>query len=169
MLEIANVVCESTIHRVQTTMGTRSGTTNGGCTTSERGDFQPFVDPQPGCILVVDDDPEVLDMMDAILTSAGYDVETATNGLEALALLPSITPAMIFLDINMPMMDGVQFREAQRRDRNLIRIPTIVMTGGDVHPLLDLAVDETMRKPARKADVLAVALRYCIPAVASDT
>lgn len=149
-------------------MGTRSGTKHGESSTSGPDAFQPFADPQPGCILVVDDDPDVRDMMDAILTRAGYTVETASNGLEALALLRSIEPALIFLDINMPMMSGVEFREAQRRDRTLIRIPTVVMTGGDVHPLLDLAVDETMRKPAHKADVLAIALRYCIATVGTD-
>jgi CheY-like chemotaxis protein len=145
-------------------MAPRSGTLNHASPAPARDDFHAFAHPQPGCILVVDDDPDVRDMMDAVLTTAGYVVITAVNGEEALEFLDSIRPALILLDVNMPMMDGAEFREAQRRDPELIRIPTVVMTGGaDVEPQLDIAVEETLRKPVHRSDLLAMVQRYCIP------
>ena len=101
-------------------------------------------------------------MMEALLARSGYAVETAADGEQALWLLRSIHPALIFLDISMPIMDGAEFRQAQRRDRELIRIPTVVMTGADVEPLLDLAVEGTLRKPVRKNDLLTIVRRHCI-------
>jgi CheY-like chemotaxis protein len=119
--------------------------------------------PAKGCVLIVDDDPEVRDMMDAVFTNAGYEVITASDGEEALELLRSIRPALIFLDINMPRLDGAEFRQAQRRDRDWIRIPTVVMTGAAHEPVLDLAVKETVRKPVNKGELLAIVERHCIP------
>ena len=112
-------------------------------------------------VLIVDDDPDVRDMMDAVLTNAGYTVETATNGDEALKLLRSIRPELILLDIKMPTMDGAEFRQAQRREPELLRIPTVVMTAAPVEALLDLAVKETLRKPVGKAELLATVRRHC--------
>lgn len=142
-------------------MAPRIGTENHGHRAPGHDGYQPFVHPQNGCVLVVDDDPDVRDMMDAVLTNAGYAVETAENGYEALALLRSIRPAMIFLDVNMPMMDGPEFRAAQRRDPDLLSIPTVVMTAGAVDPMLDSDVEQTLRKPARKAELLAIVQRHC--------
>ncbi|HEY1546675.1 MAG TPA: response regulator [Kofleriaceae bacterium] len=114
-----------------------------------------------GCVLVIDDDPEIREMMDAVLTKSGFVVVTAADGDEGLRLVRSERPALIFLDIHMPVTDGAAFREAQRRDAELIRIPTVVMTAADGEPLLDLAVAETLRKPARLNDLLRIARRYC--------
>jgi CheY-like chemotaxis protein len=113
--------------------------------------------------LIVDDDPESVEVIHEILAREGYDVETAANGADALALLDSIRPALIFLDVQMPVMDGAEFRQVQRRDRDLIRIPTIVMTAAAVEPLLDLAVEETLRKPVRKDELLRIVRRHCVP------
>jgi CheY-like chemotaxis protein len=121
-------------------------------------------DAPDGCVLVIDDDPDIRDMMDAILTKSGYVVVTAADGDEALRLVRSMRPALIFLDIQMPVVDGAAFREAQRRDAALIRIPTVVMTAADVEPFLDLAVVETLRKPAHLEDVLRIARQHCVPA-----
>ena len=114
------------------------------------------------CILVVDDDPETRDLMDAVLTRSGYTVVTADNGREALDVLEQVRPDLIFLDIHMPVMDGEQFREIQRRDRELLQIPTVVMTAANVDPLLDIAVEETLHKPVHLREVLAIAKRHCV-------
>ena len=113
--------------------------------------------------LVVDDDPESREMIAAILTNAGYSIETAADGREALELLRSIRPAVIFLDIQMPIMDGAEFRQIQRRDRNLLSIPTVVMTAANVEPMLDLAVEKTLRKPVRQQELLQIVARHCTP------
>jgi CheY-like chemotaxis protein len=112
-------------------------------------------------VLVVDDDPDTCDLLGAVLVRAGYSVVTASNGREALAVLRSIRPEMILLDIQMPLMDGAEFRQAQRRSHDLIKIPTVVMTGSKEEPVLDLAVVETLTKPFRTKELLAIVGRHC--------
>jgi CheY-like chemotaxis protein len=117
--------------------------------------------PDEVAVLVVDDDPEIRDMMTAILAKHGYSVAAAENGQQALDVLRTVRPQLILLDVCMPVMDGPEFRQAQRRDRSLLRIPTVVMTAANVEPQLDLAVDETLRKPIRVRELLRVARKHC--------
>jgi CheY-like chemotaxis protein len=112
-------------------------------------------------VLVIDDDDEARDMMDAVLGSAGYTVVTAANGSEALELLHRVRPELILLDVCMPICNGAEFRQQQRRNREWIRIPTIVMTGVEDEPVLDVAVEEALRKPIRASELLAIAARHC--------
>lgn len=112
-------------------------------------------------MLIVDDDPDARDMLAAVIEKAGYSVAQASNGKEALDLLHVVRPELIFLDIVMPIMDGRQFREEMRHCKELLSIPTVVMTGIDDEPLLDLAVVATMRKPVRSRDLLALVAKHC--------
>ena len=112
-------------------------------------------------VLVVDDDDEARDMLASVLANEGYTVATAADGLEALELLESIRPELILLDVQMPRCDGAQFRQSQRRHRDWIRIPTVVMTGVEEEPVLDVGVELALRKPIHRHDVLALAARYC--------
>jgi DNA-binding response OmpR family regulator len=88
-------------------------------------------------------------------------VATAGDGREALDLLASIRPELILLDLGMPIMDGAHFRQEQRRNAEWIRIPTIVMTGGHDEPQLDLAVEQTLRKPVHVQELLAIVRSHC--------
>lgn len=119
-------------------------------------------------VLVIDDDPDTHDMLQLMLQREGYSVVTAAHGREALERLQAIRPELILLDIQMPIMDGHGFREAQRRDRALLRIPTVVMTGSADEPMLDLAVEETLVKPIHRARLLEVVARYCHRRPAGD-
>lgn len=87
-------------------------------------------------ILLVDDSSDVLEVIRVILESEGYTVHTAGHGEDALAMLRSgLDPALIILDLNMPVMDGWEFREQQLADPALRDIPTIVYSaGGSVRP-----------------------------------
>jgi CheY-like chemotaxis protein len=116
-----------------------------------------------GAVLVVDDDVDTRELLADVLRGAGYLVETAGNGRDALELLQDNLPLprMILLDIEMPVMNGAEFRETQRKDAQWIRIPTVVMTGSREEPLLDLAVDDTLRKPFTTDDLLSIVARYC--------
>jgi len=60
----------------------------------------------PGKILLVDDDPDILDAITMILESQGYEVVTARDGIEALANLKAEKPNLMILDLLMPKMDG---------------------------------------------------------------
>jgi CheY-like chemotaxis protein len=114
-------------------------------------------------VLVVDDDVDARDMIAALIERAGYTVQTAANGQEALELLHVIRPELIFLDVCMPVLDGSRFREEQRHHPEWLSIPTVVMTGAAEEPLLDLAVTATFRKPVRAHDLLALVTTYCTP------
>jgi CheY-like chemotaxis protein len=124
------------------------------------------VDPdEPGTVdvLVVDDEEFVLEVLEDILTKEGYSVIACTNGSEALDVLQHVRPSLILLDIQMPIMDGAEFREVQRHDRDLLRIPTVVMTASNEEMQLDLAVVDTIHKPVRKRDLLGLVARYLHP------
>jgi len=112
-------------------------------------------------VLIVDDDADTRELLDVALVRAGYSVATASNGREALAILRTIRPEMILLDIQMPVMDGAEFRQAQRRDQDLIKIPTVVMTGSREEPVLDIGVVETLTKPFAVKDLVAIVGSHC--------
>jgi len=62
----------------------------------------------PGKVLVVDDEPEVRQVLLEFLSSRGYDVSVASGGAEAVAFVESIRPDLVLLDVAMPDMDGVE-------------------------------------------------------------
>jgi CheY-like chemotaxis protein len=80
-------------------------------------------------ILVVDDDPEILAMLRDFLESEGLLVRTAANGAEALEALDEVAPALILLDMRMPVLDGWGFAE-RIRERKL-GYPIVVMTAAE--------------------------------------
>ncbi len=88
--------------------------------------------PHRCCVLVVDDDPEIREVLRVALTADGYDVGAATNGRDALHFLRSHgDTCVILLDLMLPVMDGTQFRAAQLRDRSLAWIPVVAMSGAE--------------------------------------
>jgi CheY-like chemotaxis protein len=109
-------------------------------------------------VLVVDDDDDVRESVCDALDDAGYAVESAANGLEALQLLRDrgLRPVVILLDMMMPEMDGWAFRQEQDKDPALALIPVIVFTahgvGGEAAE--DLRAAASLRKPLRLRDLL---------------
>jgi two-component system chemotaxis response regulator CheY len=84
----------------------------------------------PSYILVVDDDVAIREALEAVLEDEGYVVQSAANGREALALLRAGEgpPAVILLDLMMPVMNGWEFRAAQQDDPILAQIPVVVIS-----------------------------------------
>lgn len=77
-------------------------------------------------ILVIDDDPAILNTVSEILEYEGYSVATATNGAEGLRCVEQTAPALILLDMRMPVLDGWGFaRTLQERG---VALPIVVMT-----------------------------------------
>lgn len=76
-------------------------------------------------ILVVDDDPHILDLVSIQLTQAGYSVQKASNGFEALALIEEASPDLAVVDVMMPGMDGYTLT---REIRALTDIPVLLLT-----------------------------------------
>jgi CheY-like chemotaxis protein len=109
-------------------------------------------------VLVIDDDDDIRDSLSDVLGEIGYSVATAVHGQHALELLREVRPQVILLDLNMPIMSGIEFRAAQRLDPVLRRIPTIIMTAVDRMPdrVEDLAAEEILPKPFQLPDLLAL-------------
>ncbi|WP_080806229.1 HD domain-containing phosphohydrolase [Desulfamplus magnetovallimortis] len=78
-------------------------------------------------ILVVDDEEGILEITEEYFERKGYQVYTATNGLEAIEIINSVKIACCFTDINMPEMDGLELAEHIRKVDNTL--PVVVMTG----------------------------------------
>ena len=111
-----------------------------------------------GPILVVEDDPDVRASLVEVLEDEGYRVDTAGDGVEALAYLrgAALPPRLILLDIMMPRMDGFQFRTAQSSDPALSPIPVAVVTA-DEHAARKATahgVHGFLRKPVQLEDLL---------------
>jgi two-component system response regulator MprA len=77
-------------------------------------------------VLIVDDDPSILRMLRIVFMGDGYEVSTATNGLEALDAVQKNDPGVIVLDLEMPLMDGREFfRELRTRGH---RMPVLILS-----------------------------------------
>ena len=85
--------------------------------------MQPSADG-PKKILIVDDDPEVVEVMRRFLETQGYVVTVATNGEDAIAALQLETPHLLLLDLTMPKMNGVEV--LRHVDRS---IPVMIVSG----------------------------------------
>ena len=79
-------------------------------------------------VLLVEDHPDVRDMMSLALQFAGHRVVTAANGRDALEVLHRERPCVVLLDLMMPVMDGWQFQAALEQDRATREVPLIVIS-----------------------------------------
>jgi CheY-like chemotaxis protein len=100
-----------------------------------------------GVVLVVDDDDDLRATFGDELADRGYEVVEARNGREALDYLETHPPPqLIFLDLTMPIMDGMAFLEARRSDARTAAIPVIVISAREPMPW-NLDVARIFRKP----------------------
>jgi CheY-like chemotaxis protein len=84
----------------------------------------------PAHLLVVEDDPDIRESLVEVLEDEGYRVSAAGDGQQALDALEAASerPALILLDLMMPVMSGFQFREEQLARPHLAEIPVLVIT-----------------------------------------
>ena len=109
-------------------------------------------------ILVVEDHPDLRDLLAVLLESEGFKVQTAANGAEALRCLDRARPSLILLDLMMPVMSGDEFRKRQLADPRHRDVPVICMTAA--HDGADRAArlhaDEYFQKPLDFEQLLTV-------------
>jgi CheY-like chemotaxis protein len=79
-------------------------------------------------VLVVDDDPDILEALSEILEAEGFEIRRARNGKEALDRLEPDPPNLILLDLMMPVMDGWEFAQRMRQRPRVSGIPIIVLS-----------------------------------------
>ena len=112
----------------------------------------------PGKILVVDDDPDILDAVAMILESQEYTVVTARDGIEGLASLKAESPDLMILDLMMPKMDGFAVCKELQDPRwaKFKNVPILILTSVreeasrrryELETGLELDVDDYIEKP----------------------
>jgi adenylate cyclase len=109
----------------------------------------------PPLILVVDDVPDNVDILQMRLEAQGYEVVTAADGIEALEKIRELLPDLVLLDVMMPKMDGIETVRRLKADAALPFIPVILVTakadGKDVIAGLESGGDDYLTKPVDHA------------------
>jgi two-component system KDP operon response regulator KdpE len=108
-------------------------------------------------VLVVDDEPAFVNLVEQVLTQKGYEVFTATDGQEALRLLFAHKPDLVILDVMMPKLDGWQ---TCSRIREISDVPILMLTGkkkskADIVRGLDYGADDYLIKPVESRELVA--------------
>ena len=102
-------------------------------------------------ILVVDDEPEAVELVEFNLTQAGFQVISATDGAEALKKAHAVLPSLIVLDLMLPEVDGLEVCKMLRRDPATADIPIIMLTAkaAEIDRVLglELGADDYLTKP----------------------
>ena len=114
-----------------------------------------------GPVLVVDDEPDLLQIVSDRLEAAGYGVVTARDGVEALERIRATRPRCVVLDLKMPRLGGFEALPDIRREAGDARV--IVLTGSPNRPLGEACrargADEFLLKPFEPAELLRLVAR----------
>ncbi|OGC86174.1 MAG: hypothetical protein A2142_02440 [candidate division Zixibacteria bacterium RBG_16_48_11] len=86
-------------------------------------------------ILVIDDEPDLTDIINTFLEGAGYHVYTENSAVKGVEKARTLKPDLVLLDITMPVMDGYQVCQELKKDKATADIPVVFLTGKD--PLED--------------------------------
>jgi DNA-binding response OmpR family regulator len=109
-------------------------------------------------ILVVDDEPDMLDLLRFNLTQAGYEVRTAANGTEGLRQAQRLLPDLVILDLMLPDVDGFTVCELLRRLPSTASIPVFMLTAmsGEIPRChgFESGATEFLHKPIQTRDLL---------------
>ena len=108
-----------------------------------------------GRIVIVDDDPDILEAIHQFLAKRKFEIHTATTGEEALLLIRAVRPHLVLLDIRLPGLDGIEtLREIRRFDST---VGVIMMTGYDVSErgpaLMAMGAKHVMGKPLELSEL----------------
>jgi CheY-like chemotaxis protein len=115
-------------------------------------------------VLIVDDDARIRALMARLLETSGYAAAEAGDGKEALAQMRLERPCVILLDLQMPIMDGWEFRRQQLADPQLADVPVICVTGFyDSSDLFRSAGVRCFTKPVQLSALLGAIREVCPP------
>src|SRR5690554_4454116 len=119
-------------------------------------------------VLAVDNEQDNLDVVEKVLSFEGAKVYTALNGIEGLAVLETVTPTFILLDLSMPHMDGWEMLEKLRANPVIQHIPVIALTAhamdGDEERAIAAGFDGYVAKPFRISTLLN-SIQACLDAI----
>ena len=113
-------------------------------------------------VLVVDDDPGVLELLELALAAEGYLVVSARNGREGLAQATASHPRVMLVDLMMPIMDGREFVLECRKHDDICRTPVIILSAAQTarDTVRDLAVQAIVPKPFDLGALLELVASY---------
>lgn len=113
----------------------------------------------PPTILAVDDQPDNLELYEALLSEAGYRVATAASGLKALEMVEKVQPETILLDVMMPDLDGFEVCRRLKTSRRTCFIPVVIVTAlADLESKirgLEVGADDFLNKPIQSFELIA--------------
>jgi DNA-binding response OmpR family regulator len=108
------------------------------------------------CILVVDDEIYITELLERILEGEGYDVTIANNGQTALVAVDNEVPDLAILDINMPGINGYEVLERIRKRHDIpVIMLTAILEASAVDKSIGLGADDYIRKPFRSRELVA--------------
>jgi CheY-like chemotaxis protein len=129
--------------------------------------------PPQGYLLVVDDDPQIVDLVCQLLEGEPYEIVSAADGQAALAAIARRRPDVILLDLFMPRMDGFALIEQLHQDPQSQQIPVIVLTAKTLtapeQAFLDQSVRTVIQKRGLDRDTLIQELRGLLQAYHDST
>ena len=111
------------------------------------------------CILCVEDEPEMIDLIRLILGRRGFEIKGAAGGIEGLKMIRQNPPDLVLLDLMMPDMDGWEVYQQMKADEKTKNIPVIVVTAKaqSIDKVLGLhiaKVDDYLTKPFSPQDLM---------------
>lgn len=115
-------------------------------------------------ILVVDDEPSIVRLMEFILARQGHEMLVAVNGEEALQAVKTHCPDLVLLDIMMPRIDGYEVARTLRADPATAQLPIIMLSAKaqeeDIQKGIDVGVNEYITKPFSPEQLVHVVTEY---------
>ena len=109
-------------------------------------------------ILVVDDDPSMLDFLKQRLTPEGFEIFTASSGEDCIRQATTLLPDLLLLDLRMPLAGGIEVCKSLRANPKTERIPILVVTGvlspSELEQSMTSGADDFVSKPIDMADLL---------------
>jgi signal transduction histidine kinase len=111
----------------------------------------------PAKILIIDDEPDNFDVIEALLDSEGYDLSYVANGLQAFELLAAFQPDVILLDVMMPEINGIEFCDKFKSHPQWKHIPVIMVTAlsskEDLSKCIAVGADDFISKPVNGTEL----------------
>lgn len=169
--EVATI-CHVTINAVKKWIASgklKAFRTPGGHFRVDKSDFQEFVSkykfndnieigPTNNKILIVDDEPQVLEYIKDTLEAAdaGYEIETAVDGYDALIKVGNFNPDLLIIDIRMPRLDGIEVCKRLKGNKQTKDMKILAVTAfgsSDMNMIIKAGADKCLPKPLKTSEV----------------
>lgn len=114
--------------------------------------------PTPARILIADDNPQGIELLEAYLAGSDYDLQTSTDGDDTLKKVKSFKPDLILLDVMMPKISGFEVCKRIKSDPETADIMVLMVTAldqpSDIDRAVDARTDDFLTKPINKTELL---------------